>query len=74
MDEKKPALKTIWYFVGLILIVMGFLVFLSGLIELFSPIKQQTTLGEIYPAIWWGGLMFVTGLIYFFSNKNKVVE
>ncbi|MCK5455148.1 MAG: hypothetical protein KAJ16_12340 [Calditrichia bacterium] len=74
MEEKKPALKTIWYFVGLILIVMGGLVLLSGLIQLISPSQQQTVLAETYPAIWWGGLMLVTGLIYFISNKNKVVE
>ena len=74
MEEKKPALKTIWYFVGLILIVMGGLVFLSGLMQWISPAQQQTVLAETYPAIWWGGLMLVTGLIYFISNKNKVVE
>jgi len=74
MEEKKPVLKTIWYFVGLVLMVMGSLVFLSGLIEFISPTKHQTILAEIYPAIWWGALMIVIGFIYFLTNKNKVVE
>ena len=28
----------------------------------------------VYPAIWWGALMVVIGVIYFIANKNKVVE
>ena len=73
MAENKPELKTIWYFVGLILIVMGGLVLLSGIVQLFSP-EQPTVLAETYPAIWWGAIMLVVGFIYYISNRKKVVE
>ena len=73
MEQNKPELKTIWYFVGLILIAMGGLVLLSGIVQLFSPV-QQTVLAETYPAIWWGAIMLVIGIIYFITNRKKVVE
>lgn len=74
MVEKATGLKTIWFFVGIVLLIMGGLVFLSGIINLINPPMKKTVLFELHPAIWWGGLMMVMGLIYLLTNKNKVVE
>jgi len=74
MENKSSELKTIWYFVGIILIIMGGLVFLSGIVQFIAPPLKSTVLAETYPAIWWGALMVVVGLIYFLTNRNKVVE
>jgi divalent metal cation (Fe/Co/Zn/Cd) transporter len=74
MVEKATGLKTIWFFVGIVLLMMGILVFISGIINLINPPPKQPVLSELHPALWWGGMMVVMGLIYLISNKNKVVE
>jgi hypothetical protein len=74
MVNKTSELKTIWYFVGIILMIMGGLVFLSGIVQFIAPPLTHTILAEIHPAIWWGALMIIVGLVYFLTNKNKVVD
>ena len=74
MPEKKEGLKTIWYFVGIVLTVLGALVLLAGMIELFDSSPPKTVLAHLYPGIWWGGIMVFTGLIFLIRNKGKVVK
>jgi len=74
MTNKKTGLKTIWYFVGLVLMSMGTLVLISGIIQLIYPPDNGSVLAELHPSLWWGGIMVVVGLIYFVTNKNKIVE
>jgi hypothetical protein len=74
MTAKKSGLKTIWYFVGLVLLSMGGLVFISGLVQLVSPPDNPSVLAELHPALWWGAIMIVIGFIYFITNRNKIVE
>jgi len=56
MSEKHHIIP-VWFFVGVLLLVYGFLIFASGL---DAP-------------VWWGGLLFVLGLIYCikFSPKRQ---
>ena len=74
MTEKIEGLKTIWYFVGIVLTVMGGLILLAGIIDAFTSAIAKTVLADLYPGIWWGGLMVVTGLIFLLKNSGKVVE
>ena len=67
-------MRPIWYFVGLILLVIGFIIFITGLYLLFSPPETNSVLGELYPNIWWGALMVVVGFIYVFKSKNVIIE
>lgn len=73
MSEKREGLKTIWYFVGIVLTVMGALVLIAGIFDAFRSVSAKTVLADLYPGIWWGGLMVVTGLIFLIKNKGKVV-
>ncbi len=70
MSSETPKMKSIWYFVGLMLLVMGGFVFLAGLIELISPSTRQTVLAEVHPGIWWGAVMIAGGAIFFFKNRR----
>jgi hypothetical protein len=70
MSSETPKMKSIWYFVGLMLLVMGGLVLLAGLIELVSPSARQTVLAEIHPGIWWGAIMIAGGAIFFLKNRK----
>ncbi|NOX90558.1 MAG: hypothetical protein GXO77_16255 [Calditrichaeota bacterium] len=61
MTENK-AMKPIWFFVGLMLIVVGGLVFLTGIYLYFNPESAHTVLSNTYPNLWWGGIMIVFGI------------
>jgi hypothetical protein len=74
MTEKKEGLKTIWYLVGIVITVMGGLVLLAAIIDLFSSDPAKTVLADLYPGLWWGAIMVITGLIFLFMNKGKVVK
>jgi hypothetical protein len=67
-------MKPIWYFVGLILLIMGGLILITGIINLSSPSEHISVLSELHPNIWWGAIMIVVGLIYVLKNKNVKVK
>ena len=66
-------MKPIWYFVGLILSIMGVVIFLTGIYLLFYPPQIKTILSETHPNIWWGLIMIATGLILYYKNRHKLV-
>jgi len=61
MSEKHHIIQ-VWFFVGVLLLVYGFLIFASGLAEWSHP--PGKVLDELHAPVWWGGLLFVLGLIY----------
>ena len=70
MNGEVPKMKPIWYFVGLMLLVMGGLVLLAGFLELLSPSGRQTVLGETHTGIWWGCVMLAAGGIFYFTHRK----
>lgn len=71
---ENTGMKSIWYFVGLILMTMGAVVTLSGIYYLFSPTNHHTVLSHLHPNLWWGGMMIVAGFIFFITNRKHSVE
>ena len=67
-------MKPIWYFVGLLLVTFGIIIFLTGIYFLFNPSTHTTVLGEIHPSIWWGAIMIIAGVIFLIKNWNVKVE
>ena len=67
-------MKPIWYFVGLILLTIGGLIFLTGIYFLFSPSTNKTVLSNTHPNLWWGFIMVVFGAILYFKNRKAIVE
>lgn len=61
MSEKHHIIP-VWFFVGLLLLIYGALIFISGLAEWSSP--PPTVLAELHASVWWGGLMIVLGASY----------
>ncbi len=74
MEQETKQMKPIWYFVGLMLAVMGGVIFISGLVNYGQPETTKTALSELHPAIWWGAIMVVAGLIFFLLNRKAKVE
>jgi FtsH-binding integral membrane protein len=70
MTSEAPKMKSIWYFVGLMLLVMGSLVFLAGVIEVFSPSARETVLADTHPGVWWGAVIVAFGTIFFLKNRK----
>jgi hypothetical protein len=61
MSEKHHIIP-VWFFVGVLLLVYGCMIFVSGLLELSHP--PNTVLAELHAPVWWGALLIVLGAVY----------
>ncbi len=68
---------SIWFFIGISLVVNGALILGAGLYELFSPPQFPVVLYRLHASIWWGALLLVLGVIYcvhFRPRRRNVSE
>jgi divalent metal cation (Fe/Co/Zn/Cd) transporter len=72
-DKGEGLMKPIWYFVGLILLVMGGIILLTGIYQLINPPERTTVLSDIHPNIWWGAVMLLIGGILFWKTRKQTV-
>jgi divalent metal cation (Fe/Co/Zn/Cd) transporter len=72
-DKGEGLMKPIWYFVGLILLVMGGIILLTGIYQLINPPERTTVLSNIHPNIWWGAVMLLIGGILFWKTRKQTV-
>ena len=63
MSEKHHIIP-VWFFVGLLLLIYGVLIFISGLAEWTNP--PDTVLAELHAPVWWGALLIALGSLYCF--------
>jgi hypothetical protein len=61
MSEKSEIIP-VWFFVGVLFLVYGMLIFASGLAEWSHP--PATVLANLHAPVWWGGLLIVLGAVY----------
>jgi len=66
-------MKPIWYFVGLLLLIMGAIILVAGVYTLINPPASPPVLGSLHPDLWWGALMMVAGVIFLLANRKKTV-
>jgi hypothetical protein len=71
MAMPEGRMRSIWYFVGLMLLVAGGLVLAAGLGDLFSPPGRSTVLAETHPAVWWSAVMIVAGGLFLYYNRDS---
>ena len=55
---------SIWFFVGVSLLVNGILICGAGVWEVFNPPAQPVVLFHLHANAWWGALLFLIGLMY----------
>jgi hypothetical protein len=62
---------SIWFFIGLSLLVNGVLIFGTGLYEWRHPpaLQDQVRLFGLHASVWWGALMTVIGAWYCYHFK-----
>ena len=64
---------SIWFFIGMLLLIYGVLITGAGIYDLFFPPENPVHMAHLHAAIWWGGLLLVLGLVYTirFSPKGS---
>jgi len=73
MQEEK-RMRNIWFFVGWILLLIGFVELAAGVYNLFFPSNENVRLTDLHANIWWGILIIVSGIIYLLKNRNKYID
>ncbi len=64
---------SIWFFIGLILLIYGVLISATGVYHYYSPPEHQVVLSYLHAGIWWGALLTIIGGFYsyrFFPAKR----
>jgi len=67
-------MKSIWYFVGLMLATMGAIITASALYSLANPPAETKILAHLHPDLWWGILMLAFGLFFALLHRRKIVR
>jgi len=64
---------SIWFFVGICLLVMGGLIFGAGVYQLIfpPPVAQRVVMYNLHAPVWWGAVLFVLGLFYSVHFRPK---
>jgi hypothetical protein len=65
---------SIWFFIGISLLVNGLLIFGSGIYELFHVPVKPVELFHLHASIWWGAILALLGAgycIYFTPGKGR---
>jgi hypothetical protein len=55
---------SIWFFIGISLLVNGALILGTGLYELVHPPQFEVVLYQLHASIWWGAVLFIAGVFY----------
>ena len=67
----KQKMLTIWFFVGIMLTVLGIIITATGIYFIFNP-QTKTVLHEMNPNLWWGTFILIAGLLFFLSSLKKL--
>ena len=65
MAQGKQTIS-IWYFIGLLLLIYGVLIGGAALYEFVTPPPNRVVLAELHAGLWWGALIFLLGVVYVF--------
>ena len=55
---------SIWFFIGVTLLVNGLLICGAGIGQLINPPAVHVVLYNLHANVWWGALLFVVGVFY----------
>jgi hypothetical protein len=63
---KRGGSISIWFFIGISLLLNGLLILGSGIYELVHPPPVPVVLFNLHASIWWGAILAILGAIYCF--------
>jgi hypothetical protein len=55
---------SIWFFIGISLLVNGLLIFGAGIYEYLNPPVEKVMLFNLHASIWWGAILAFLGALY----------
>jgi hypothetical protein len=55
---------SIWFFIGVLLAIYGFLICGYGIYELVTGHVANVALANLHAPVWWGAIMLVLGAFY----------
>jgi hypothetical protein len=55
---------SIWFFVGVSLLVNGLLILGAGIYEFVHPPEKPVVLFQLHANVWWGGVLVLAGILY----------
>ncbi len=61
---KSGGSLSIWFFIGVSLLVNGAVILGRGIYELVSPPEHQVVLYKLHANIWWGAVLLVLGIFF----------
>ncbi|HET9178794.1 MAG TPA: hypothetical protein VFQ24_10610 [Terriglobia bacterium] len=61
MSEERRMIP-VWFFAGILILIYGILIFVSGLVEWSHP--PATVLASFHAPVWWGAIMIVMGAVF----------
>jgi FtsH-binding integral membrane protein len=61
--EQKGGIS-IWFFIGISLLVNGLLILGAGLYEFAHPPVNRVVLYHLHASVWWGAILFLMGVFY----------
>jgi hypothetical protein len=65
---------SIWFFIGISLLVDGILIVAAGIWEVLHPPANPVVLFHLHANVWWGAALLIFGIIYcvrFAPNKRS---
>jgi hypothetical protein len=60
---------SIWFFIGVSLLVNGALILAAGLWELKHPPVHPVVLYQYHANVWWGAVLLIIGIVYCLKFK-----
>jgi len=61
---KSGGTLSIWFFIGVSLLVNGALICGAGVYQLIYPPVEKVVLFDAHAPVWWGGLLLILGIVY----------
>lgn len=58
---------SIWFFIGLLILVYGVLILGASLADFSSP--PDVVMADLHVGVWWGALLIVIGAVYVFCFR-----
>jgi hypothetical protein len=67
MSKHTREAMSIWFFCGVMLLLYGTIICVTGLWEIAHPLSNPPALSELHAPIWWGALLAISGALYTFK-------
>jgi len=67
----RAGMVSIWFFIGVLLLVYGVLICGAGIYEWASPPEHPVVMAGLHANIWWGVLLIAMGLFYSLRYSPK---